>query len=866
MEQGRIEIGIAKALRAWVALVLRRRAITIVVVILLAALSAGFAFQNLGINTDTANMIAPELEWRQDYTAFREKFAIRDRNIVIVVDAAIVEDAEAAALILAERLRESPGLYRGVFVPGAGEFFERYGLLYLDVDELESLTDRLAQAQPLIGRLQQQPSGAEFVGVLSEMVERDATDTDALYAEVAHVFDAVARDQDRALSWQALIGGVRDESARRYVLLQPVQDFSLPRPAAVAMEGIREVVAELSGTVPDDVRIRITGTVAMEHEEMTSVTRGATVAGLSALLLVAAVLYAALRSVALLVMSIATLLVGLLATAAFAAAAVGSLNLISVAFAVLYIGLGVDFILHIGLRMNELRGDGVGLDDAIIATVGGVGTSLVICSVTTAAGFYAFIPTPFSGVSELGLISGTGMFLSLIVSITLLPALMSVFLRDDARVRRPWLGTGRLSFLFDHPRVILISAIAIAILSAVLLPRIGFDRNPVNLRDPDTESVQTLLELASDGDAVPLNMVALTPDEATANEWSRALAELDEVDSVATSASLVPLDQDTKLLLMEDIGLLLGPGFADFALAEPDPDELLAALGVLDARIAAVSSPASGLAALGSSLRSLLVGIDSESEMERRANLAGLDSALLRTLPAQLGRVETALELADAVTLADLPPELIDRWIAADGTRLIEILPAVDVTDNAQSERFVSSVRSVVGSATGLPVVYEEAGRTVARSFELALTYALILISVILLIFLSRLSDALLVIVPVVLAAGATAAATVAIGLEFNFANVIALPLLLGVGVDNGIHIVHRMRSEPPPDGNLGATSTSRAVLASGLTTIASFGNLAFASHLGMSSMGQVLTIGMIATIAATLILLPALLKIIRTA
>jgi hopanoid biosynthesis associated RND transporter like protein HpnN len=866
MQQSRIEIRISRALHSWVRLILRHRALTIVVGIVMAVLSAGFAVQNLGLNTDTANMISAELGWRQDYAAFREKFAIRDRNIVVVVDAAIAEDAERAALMLADRLREFPELYRGVFVPGAGEFFERHGLLYLDTDELEAITDRLSLAQPIIGRLQQNFSGAEFIGVVSEIVERESTDTEALYVEIASVLDAAASGQDRALSWQSLIAGDSGGSARRYVLLQPVQDFSLPRPAAAAMAGVREQIAALSSTASGDLRMRVTGTVAMEHEEMTSVTRGAAAAGLAALLLVAVVLYAALRSIALLLISIVTLLVGLSATAAFAAATIGSLNLISVAFAVLYIGLGVDFILHIGLRLNELRRDGVRLDKAIVATVSGVGTSLVICSVTTAAGFYAFIPTSFSGVSELGLISGTGMFLSLIVSVSLLPALMSIVLKDEALVRQPWLGTKRLSFLFAQPGPILISAIAIAVLSALLLPRVGFDRNPVNLRDPDTESVQTLRELASDRDAVPLNMVALAPDEGTAYEWSMALAELDEVESVATPTSLIPADQDAKLFLMEDIGLLLGPGFAEFASVGLELDELLNVLQALDARIGAIMAPTSGVASLGSSLRNLLAVLETQSGSEQRATLTGLDSDLLRTLPAQMRRVEMALSVAEPVAIEDLPPEWVDRWIAADGTRLIEIRPAVDVTDNAQSERFVSSVRSVIETATGLPVVYEEAGRTVVRSFELALTYALILIGMILLIFLSRLRDALLVIVPVVLAAGATAAMTVVLGLEFNFANVIALPLLLGVGVDNGIHIVHRMRSEPPLDGNLSGTSTSRAVLASGLTTIASFGNLAFASHLGMSSMGQVLTIGMIAILAATLILLPALLKTFRAA
>ncbi|HEY5623149.1 MAG TPA: MMPL family transporter [Gammaproteobacteria bacterium] len=850
---------IGSVLATWTRLVLRHRAATVAGGLALAVFAMYFAALNLGINTDTADMISPSLSWRQDYTAFRDRFAIRDRNIVIVVDAAIAEDAGHVANAIAAVLRESPELFGGVLVPGAGEFFDRFGLLYLSTDDLEALGDRLAAAQPLIGRLVQRFSGAELTSILGDMLDRGIAEAGAQrpFDAVAGVVEAAAEGERRTLSWQALFAGEPPGTSRRFVLLQPWQDFSSPRPAAAAIGGIRAALGVLEASFPEGVRVRVTGTVAMEHEEMTSVTRGASVAGLAALLLVATVLYAALRSIRLLIVSLATLIAGLSLTAAFAAASVVDLNLISVAFAVLYVGLGVDFILHICLRFNELRSSGLGTDDALVATVGGVGESLVICAVTTAAGFYAFMPTAFSGVSELGLISGTGMFLSLAVSVTLLPPLISLMSAETVAVRRPWIGTSYLAFATRSPRRVIAVAIAIAAGTAMLIPRAGFDRNPINLRDPGTESVATMRALASDGDAGPLNMVAVAPDDETADEWASALRELDEVDAVTTAAALIPAEQESKLLLLEDLQLLLGPGFAELEAGEPDPDSFLAGLEGLAERLERDSSAGSGR--LASALGGLLARVRPLPGVDRAAALSALEADLLRTLPGQLMRLAAGLE-PGPLDPGVLPPELRDRWIAADGTRLIEISPAIDVADSAGAERFTRAVRDVLPTATGLPVVYEEAGRTVVRSFQLAFAYALAFVSVTLLIFLRRLGDSLLVLVPVLLAAGVTVAATVVLGIEFNFANVIALPLLLGVGVDNGIHIVHRMRKEPPASGLLSDTSTSRAVLASGLTTVASFGNLAFASHLGMASMGQVLTTGMLATLAATLVLLPALL------
>jgi hypothetical protein len=647
------------------------------------------------------------------------------------------------------------------------------------------------------------------------------------------------------------------------LLLRPTLDYSLMRPARAALERVYEIAAELRQDYGDRVQLRLTGTLAMEHEELTSVTRSASSAGLAALAMVIVVLFWALRSPVLLVIAVIVLFSGLSLTAAFAAATVGELNLLSVAFAVLYIGLGVDFILHLSLRLMESRNAGVSLDEALIETAHGVGGSLLICAVTTAAGFFAFIPTDFIGVSALGLISGGGMIISLIVSLTLLPALIKLLWRGGHR-SAPRLAHSRVQALRRPLPAgwIVGGASVVGLLAVFLLPGLRFDGNPIHLRDPDSESIQALEDLASDSEAPLFNLVVLVSDTAAAEATAAALAALPSVERVQTVASsLVPGNQDEKLYEIEELDFFLGSTLAGFERAPPNAERLVAELTRLQESIGGLQTPSLAQTDFHAASMPWLARWQTMNEGRSESFALALESDLLGNLVEQVSLLANGLK-AVAFDRDDLPAELRDRWVNESGQELVEVVPREDLNDNQAAERFVGEVRSVAPNATGLPVVYEEAAATVTRAFIMALAYAFGIVSILLLLFLRNARDALLVLVPIVFAAVVTAGTSVLFGLPLNFANIIALPLLVGVGVDSGIHMVHRMRTEPPSDGNPLNTSTSRAVFLSALTTIASFGNLAFSTHLGMASMGQLLTLGMVVSLLAVLGLLPALMRL----
>ena len=853
--------GIGRVLAVVVRGVLRFRRLTVALSLVAAALSAYYAAGHLGVNTDTANMISPTLPWRRDFIEFRDAFPVRDKNLLIVVDAPSADRADVFAKKLVAELRKQPELFHSILLQGEGEFFERNGFLYLDTQQLEQLSDRLAAAQPLLGLLHDRFDGTAVVDVAGRtLTGDDARAADAaiapFYAALAGTLDSAVAGTSVPLDWSRLVEGGAAPSTRKLVILQPELDYTRILPATAAIAAARAIVERLNADTADPVRVRFTGTVAMENEELKSVTDGMEIGGVVTLLMVAFVLYAALRSWRLLGMSVLALVVGLSLTAGFAAAVVGHLNLLSVAFVVLNFGLGSDYIIHILLRYKELVGRGATIESALIETTSGVGASLVLCAVTTAAGFYSFIPTLFQGVSELGLIAGTGVFFSLIVSVTFVPALVGLFppgvLHHEGRT---WIDTRPFVFLNKRPRLVLAGTAVVALAAFIALPRVTFDSNPIHLRDPETESVKTLLELSADGEAPLMNLAAMAPDHATALKWAAALRELPVVRSVVTLESLVPRDQDQKAAVIEDMGLIMGPGFADVDRKPADPQALEGALE----RLADSSTESTTAGSLHAAVTAFLARLQMAAPADRTRALRGLDEALTGDLPDELRRLAAALK-AKPFGRDALPEVLADRWLASRGRELIEIVPAEDVSDNAAARRFVDGVRAVVPHATGLPVVYQEASTTVVQAFERALLYAFVMVTAIIFLVLRDVKDTLLVILPILLSSAVTAGFTVLIDLPFNYANIIALPLLVGIGVDNGIHVVHRMRTEDATQ--LFDTSTMRAVLASGLTTVASFGNLAFSSHVGTASMGILLALGLAASMSATLIVLPAWLKL----
>ena len=575
------------------------------------------------------------------------------------------------------------------------------------------------------------------------------------------------------------------------------------------MAEIRRIAAERDLDSDHGVRVRLTGNPVLNYEEMAGLLWDIGLGGVITFLFVIAVLFRALRSPRLVITSVITLLVGLVWTGAFAAATVGALNLISLAFAILFIGLGVDFAIHLGMAYAD------GLRRAIEASVEGdprlaaldhafeqVGSSFVICTITTAVGFYVFIPTDNLGVAELGLIAGTGMMVNLFLTTTLFPALLASVCRlDPARdVPRPmtfrnaWWGT-----LAKWPRSIALAALALLCFGAWQAARVDFDSNVIGMRDPGTESVQAFNEmLERAGPRSPWPMDTIAPDVDRAAQIAREVEALEVVDQALTLADYVPTDQEEKLYLLEDVGMILdAPRGVSVHEEKPTAAEQVAALRALrdfleDPAIDGQPSILTdSMQMLRNRLDEFLSRVDEDSDVE--AALARLETVLLGGLTDQLARLREAT-LLEEVGVEDLPSQLLERMRTADGRARVQIFPAEKLTQEAAFTRFAREVQSVVPDATGLPmnmIAFAEATRS---SFEEALLYAIVLITTFLFLLWRRPMPVFLVLAPLLLSNVLTIGLMTTFGIAFNFANVVVVPLLLGIGVDSGIHLVHRAR------------------------------------------------------------------------
>ncbi len=856
-------------------------------VLLLATFMAGaslfYTSGHLGFNTNTNEMLSADLPFRQTYHVFEREFPQYLHNILIVIDGETPEDAREAARRMAAQLQSRPGLFKFTYLPLANRFLESHALLYLKKEKLETISDRLAAIQPFLGKLTGDPSLRGLFSMLESAVDAasdgEAVDIDPVLTRVTKALKASMEHRRYRLSWQELMRNNGKPSSQReqFILVQPRMDYGKLLAAKTAIQSIHEIARQLQRNLEQPVSIRLTGSVPLSHDELISVSRGAGTAVLFATIMVGIVLIVGLGSFRLVAATLICLFAGLSLTAAFAALTIGHLNLISIAFAVLYIGLGVDYAIHLCLRYRELKRKGLPYSSAVWQAVQDVGVSLLLCAMTTAVGFYCFIPTDYTGVSELGIISGTGMFISLIVTLALLPSILCLW---PTKIHdRPgdvpasdsaagWLhALGR--WIERSGRPIRILALLLGLGAAWLLPQVRFDYNPINLRDQHSESVVTYKDLVARHTISPSSIMVLNRDERKVHGLEQRLKKLDAVDKVISIFDFIPKNQDEKLALIEDMSLILGPKTVETdRLPPPTPPEQIAALRKLDHSLKAylhsnISAETKSFQQLHEMLTAFIHNLKVQVPGHRTATVAELQTSLLSTLPATLDFLHTALNTS-SISKADLPPTLRQRWISDDGTYRIEVTPRKDIGDIHVLRHFVSRVRAIAPHATGAPIFTLEAGQAVIHAFQQAIATALVLVFTILLLFLRSLRDTVLVLLPLLLAGILTAAAGVLLHIPFNFANVIALPLLLGIGVDNGIHMVqrfHTLHRKQKTTRDLLGSSTSRAVILSALTTVCGFGNLSFSSHQGTASMGQLLSMGIIFTLLCTLFILPAFMQ-----
>ena len=860
--------GLSAGLARWVGTVHRRAGLVLLASIALSALSVFYVKSNFTINTDPDEMLSKELPYRQKGVALAEAFPQYPNSMVVVVDGPNADLVERAADELNAAIAERPDLFASVYDPQGMPFFRKNGLLFFDKEELSDLVDRLAEAQPLLGTLWTNPNLPGLLDVLRRAVAEARKGNAPLevafvFNQVAHVAELQAEGKTGALSWQELMRGkeLDPEERRRLIVIQPVLDYGSLEPAGRALDGVRSLAKALGLAERLDARVRVTGPTALETEELRSVTQGMGLAAISSAVLVLGLLVACFRAFGPVVATLTTLFAGLLWSGALAFAVVGRLNLLSVAFVVLFVGLSVDFGIHFALRFREGIDEGTAVGEALRAAGTGVGGSLILCAVAAAISFFSFLPTNYRGLAELGTIAGTSMFVALFANLTLLPALLT-FLPPRRRERAPVAAPRPREQVRSRSRKIVVAAAALAVTGSILASQIRFDFDPLKLRDPRSESVQAFFELADDKRTTPYRIVDLVGSLEEAEALAKRVSEIIEVDYATTLTSFVPKNQEEKLEILSTAALFLLPSLSGSAAAAPStPANRRRSLQAFRTELAGMRT-AVGEETEADAVRRLARAFDRLEEKRGLDDevLAGLETRLVATLPARLADLRTSLA-AGPVAPDDLPDAIRARWLAEDGRARLEVVPEASLHDDTEAlQRFAAAVQGVLPDAAGASIDIVESGRAVVRSFTQATSASVVLIAALVAFLLRRVRDVLLIFAPLLLAGILTVATTVLLGLSFNFANVIVLPLLFGLGVASGIHLVMREREEA--NGvNVLETSTPRAVVFSALTTIGSFGSLAVSGHPGTASMGVLLTVAITMTLACTLGVLPALMQ-----
>ena len=853
-------------LTAWITWISNRAGLIMAATMLLTIAAGYYAVTAFSMNSDTSLLIRQDTDWKQVNREFVKTFPQYDQNTFVVISGNKPNQVSIVARHLADQIRENDSVFRTVYSPASNQFAREHALLYLEPDTLNDTISKLADAQPFLTAVATDNSLRSVFQLVLDALDSNEN----LPTGFTRMLDALSSTAEQALtgdskpiSWRDELFQVEDSTFYQVIFVQGQQNFGEDLPNAMIIEGLQTIIADLSHPYRDDVTIRLTGQVPLEHQEIVSAMDSAQLAGTLALVILVFVLIWGVRSMWVIAAIYLTMIVGLIWTAAFAMIAIGQYNTISIIFLVMFIGLGVDFAVHLCLKFQEAR---LRLDkiNALIETGTELGPAIMLCGVTSAIGFLAFVPTEYIGLGEMGIISGGGMIIAVALSLTLIPAFFALSGDPRPATNVPFAGL-LSSVVAKNSKQTSYVTLGVAIVLAVIATQAQFDYSTLSLKDPKSEAMATLIELQREDIITDFALTYVADDLDTANNTRSTLEGLAVVSEVKTPTDYLPVDQTENLYILEDARFFLDSLFAPPpAMAIWDDADLLLMLSrintsLLETRQNAARTPAINPNSpdLQASLSRLQTAV-SDLQKASLATRVLYSDLIVPPIKSEIEWLKTALS-AEQVTLERLPLALQERLIAKDGRVVVTITPAENVVPVDAMRRFTADVMAVVPQITGRPVLDLGIGDIVITAFQTAILIAVLAIFIILLITLRSLVDSILVFIPLAMTAMLTLSVSVLIDLPLNMANVVVIPLIFGLGVDNGIHIVKRFHQSKNVEA-LVYSSTPKAVFLSNLTTLGTFCALSFSSHQGIYSIGVLLTIALTSLMLLTLVSLPALL------
>lgn len=875
---------IAPALVALARLAVRYPWVTIGLALVATVVSVVLSATRLHCFTSRAALISQGSEFHQRWLAYIKEFG-EEEDVVIAVEGPDRNQIVPVLEDLAARVAREDHLFHSVFHDAIDTSRLRAkGLYYLPLEELEAIDRSL---EPLEAVLQGDWSILSPAAMLDALARGLGLDSPwpmgqgaglspevlgSMLGRLTPMCQMLAAALDPGASsgpiWPEWVQpgtladlatqGLQPSSGRfGFVLLKLAEDRSESFTRhADAIARLRQIVAEARTRYPH-LKIGLTGLPVIEHDEMRSSQSSMTVATVLELAGVILVLVAGFGGMRHSLLAMSTLMLGMVWSLGYIAVTVGHLNILSMAFGAILIGLGNNYGIYSVASYLQLRSDHHGVGASIEQTARTVAPGITLGAVSTAAAFFMAGYTEFPGVAELGLVAGGGILLCWLAAMTVLPAM--IHLCDARRPDRPlptpldfhlWLRP-----LIGRPRLVLAaSAIGTAIL-AFGLGRLKYDYNLMNLQPLGLESVEWEQRLLQERSAYFALSMADTPQEAL--QRKERFLRLASVERVEEIASLIPADVEQKRAMIERIGQRLKNLPAEPPRIPVPPQEqwlpLLARLRAVVAADPHHRSLADLLSQLHASLRRMPPG----------AYYAQVSGYFQRAAEELLGRLHLLREVAspEPPQWSDLPRGLVERFVGRSGRVLLRVYGKDSLWNPQAMRQFVRDVRQIDPQATGNPFQVYEASRLMKRSYEQAALLALFVIVPVVFLDFGTLRETFLAVLPLGLAMIQLFGLMGLLDLPLNPANMIALPLMLGMGIDNGVHVIHDFRTQPGPYRM--SHSTAVAVFLDTITTMVGFAVLMLAEHRGLQTLGRSLTLGMACCLFSSAVILPAILVLL---
>ncbi len=868
--------------------------------LLLAVLSLWVTAQKLTFKTGRGDLVAKGLAYVERYENYREQFEDLD-GMVVVVEGNTPSDMAGFAELLQKKLQSQPHLFSKVVYKIDTSYFRSRFMLYLDMDELETLSRKLEDHQDFLESVNSSPglhtllssinteisSGmvdsllSDFLGEEEEEIKEDEGDLNLLVRLLEEMNRFLMGETSYRSPWQSLFKG-GEESLREqgymvskngdllFILVVPNDDETSFTGYKDAVEKARQLISETRKDFPG-VSVGLTGEDVISSDEMVTTQSDVETASQIALAGVALLFIIAYQGVVKPLLAVFCLLLGLSWTMGFTTLTIGHLNILSVVFTTILIGLGIDFGIHILERFKEEREQGNEIFPALQKTLQGTGKGNFSGAITTAMAFGAMVLTDFIGIVELGWIAGWGILFCMVAMLLVLPALITL---EEKWRKTSYTNTkktkpaaveqnGIIDKVFDHYYFIIGLCTFLVLISLFALKNLRFDYNLLNLQAKGTEAVQYEMKILESAGRSAWSSAILADSLEDIQEKERQLKALPTVARVESISAVIPEHQEENAIFVRE---KLAPLLNDLEVEPEDVDFSWKALNKTLKRIQFKLQGREGdeldqvkvAGDLVKKFREQSQKVEPDLAKQRLENFSHLLFTDYRNLMDEL-KTNAGAKL---VKLDEIPDELKKRYISQKGKHVAHIFPSVDVWDQDERKKYLNDLRSVDPNVTGTAVHMFESTRLMTEGYVNGGLYAMTAIIIYVSFLFRNLRTVFFVLLPVVAGSIWTVGVMELIGLKLNMANLVILPLILGIGVVNGIHITHRYREEEDKHTSVLGKSTGLAVLLSSLTTMIGFGSMMVADHYGVYSLGLVLTLGVFNCLVASVTFLPALLKL----